>query len=215
MAKHREKTVLERYMLESSSWSEGYREFMEFFGKPLGWLFVLQNGSHHLIRLDQKGHCSFFAKSQANQASCSAFLDKYFEQLAERKEEVNTLPKFYHCGFGRNGAIFALKHLGGLRGFLILCAIAKSERDVERYFGLFDRFLQSEVELAYKSFELQNFYETVHPRALALSTIHSVHRVMSSSVKYLAARESTLALLCCLERTITSASSSTTQSPTP
>ena len=87
MAKHREKTVLERYMLESSSWSEGYREFMEFFGKPLGWLFVLQNGSHHLIRLDQKGHCSFFAKSQANQASCSAFLDKYFEQLKNEKKK--------------------------------------------------------------------------------------------------------------------------------
>ncbi|MBI4395234.1 MAG: HD domain-containing protein [Candidatus Omnitrophica bacterium] len=182
MVKPREKTVLERYMLESPSWTEGYREFTRFFGKPLGWLFVLQNGSHRLIRLNQKGHCSFFAKSKENQTSCGAFLEKYFEQLSERKEEIDQFPNFYHCGFGRSGAIFALKHLGELKGFLILCAVGKSEHEIKPYLGLFDHFLQSEVDLAYKSFELQNFYETVHPRALALSTIHSVHRVLSSTL---------------------------------
>ncbi len=182
MLKHREKTVLERYMLGSPSWTDGYREFTKLFGKPLGWLFVLQNGSHHLIRLNQKGHCSFFAKSKANQTSCGAFLEKYFEQLAERKEELDKFPNFYHCGFGRSGTIFTLKHLGELKGFLILCAVGKSEREMAPYLGLFDQFLRSEVELAYKTFELQNFYETVHPRALALSTIHSVHRVLSSTL---------------------------------
>ncbi|MBI1978064.1 MAG: HD domain-containing protein [Candidatus Omnitrophica bacterium] len=182
MTKKREKTVLEQYLLESTSWREGYCEFTEYFGKPLGWLFVLQNGGHELIRLNPKGHCSFFAKSSNNQTSCSTFLEKYFEQLAERKEELKGFPRFYHCGFGRSGAIFPIRHLGELRGFLILCAIGKSERDVKSYLPLFDRFLQAEVELAYKTFELQNFYETVHPRALALSTIHSVHRVMSSTL---------------------------------
>ncbi len=182
MSKQREKTVLERYLLDSPSWSKGYREFTNFFGKPLGWLFVLQNGDHHLIRLDQKGHCSFFAKSQNNQESCVAFLEKYFEQLAERKEEANQLPKSYHCAFGRSGTIFSLKHLGELKGFLVLCAVGKSEREIEPFFGMFDQFLQAEVDLAYKTFELHNFYETVHPRALALSTIHSVHRVMASSL---------------------------------
>ena len=182
MSKQREKTVLERYLLENPSWSKGYREFSNFFGKPLGWLFVLQNGGHYLIRLDQKGHCSFFAKSQTNQASCAAFLEKYFEQLAERKEEAHEFPKSYHCAFGRNGTIFALRHLGELKGFLILCAVGKSERETEPFLSLFDQFLQAEVDLAYKTFELQNFYETVHPRALALSTIHSVHRVMAASL---------------------------------
>lgn len=182
MLKKREKTVLERYLLESPTWSQGYREFSECFGKPLGWLFVFQNGTHHLVRLDPKGHCSFFSKSQDNQASCTAFLGKYFAQLSDKREELDEFPKFYHCAYGRSGAIFALKHLGEFKGFLILCAIGKSERETEPYLKLFDRFVQSEVELAFKAFELQNFYETVHPRALALSTIHSVHRVMASSL---------------------------------
>ena len=177
-----EKTVLEQYLLASPSWPKGYEEFNRFFGKPLGWLYALHGSGHRLIRLDRKGQCSFFAKSQQNQASCATFLEKYFEQLSEKKEEEEKLPKFYHCAYGRSGAIFALKHLGELKGFLILCAIPKTERDVKPYLSLFDRFLQAEVDLAYKSFELQNFYETVHPRALALSTIHSVHRVMASSL---------------------------------
>ena len=155
---------------------------MNFFGKPLGWLFVLHETGHQLIRLDRKGNCSFFAKSKTNQAGCTAFLEKYFEQMVSKREETEDLPKFYHCAYGRSGAIFALKHLGELKGFLVLCAIGKSERETAPYLRLFDRFLQAEVELAYKTFELQNFYETVHPRALALSTIHSVHRVMASSL---------------------------------
>ena len=180
--KQHEKTVLEQYLLTTPSWGGGYEEFAHFFGKPLGWLYVLQDGGHQLIRLDRKGQCSFFAKSQANQGSCTAFLEKYFEQLSTEKEKEEKFPKFYHCAYGRSGAIFALKHLGELKGFLILCAIPKAEHEVKPYLGVFDRFIQAEVELAYKTFELQNFYETVHPRALALSTIHSVHRVMASSL---------------------------------
>ena len=182
MFKEKEKPVLERYLLESPSWSDGFREFINFFGKPLVWLYLLHNDGHKLIRLNQKGNCSFFAKSQENQQSCVAFLEKYFSQLAGRKEELKETSNFYHCAFGRAGLIFTLRHLGEVKGFLILCMIGKTEREAKPYVGLFERFLQSEVELAYKSFELHNFYETVHPRALALSTIHSVHRVMSATL---------------------------------
>lgn len=59
----------------------------------------------------------------------------------------------------------------------------KSEQEIKPYLKVFNQFLRSEVELAFRSFELQNFYETVHPRALALSTIHSVHRIMASSLR--------------------------------
>ena len=183
MAKGEEKTVLERALFESESWSKGYSAFTKLFGKPLGWLYVFQNGGHRLIRLNPKGHCSFFAKSQSNQLSCSAFLEKYFDQLRTNPEGTSKLPYFYHCGFGRSGAVFGLERLGQLKGFLVLCAIGRKEREVKSYIAAFDQFLQAQVDLAYKSFELQNFYETVHPRALALSTIHSVHRIMASSLR--------------------------------
>ncbi len=183
MTKGKELAVLERFLPESPSWRDGYAEFCEFFGKPLGWFFLIQNGGHRLVRLDRKGNCSFYAKSKDNQTSCALFLEKYFEQLQGKPEEVEKLPQMYHCGYGRSGAIFALRHLTQLKGFLILCAVHKPEREIKPFFKIFDQFLRAEVDLAYRTFELQNFYETVHPRALALSTIHSVHRVMASSLR--------------------------------
>ncbi|MBI4711267.1 MAG: GAF domain-containing protein [Candidatus Omnitrophica bacterium] len=61
--------------------------------------------------------------------------------------------------------------------------VKRAEREVRPLIAPFGYFLASQVELAYKNFELNNFYETVHPRALALSTMHSVHRVINSSLR--------------------------------
>ena len=177
-------SVLERFLLPNPTWQEGYKSFNRLLGKPLGWLYVLnEDGENQLLRLDRKGNCSFYKKSNSNQQSCESFLLKYGEQLCEDEGALKKLPSFYKCAFGKNGAIFAIRHLGRLRGVLILCAFARPERDITDLLGPFDSFLVSQVELAYKAFELNNFYETVHPRALALSTMHSVHRVINASLR--------------------------------
>jgi hypothetical protein len=178
-----EKSVLEKALFENDSWGPGYVAFTKIFGKPLGWLYVIREGGHRLIRLNQKGNCLFFSKSLSNQQSCTSFVEKYFDQLKMKPEETHKLPLFYRCGFGRPGIIFGMQRMGQLKGFLILCGVGKREKEIKPFINIFNQFLQAQVDLAYKSFELQNFYETVHPRALALSTIHSVHRVMASSLR--------------------------------
>jgi GAF domain-containing protein len=183
MIRSKVSSVLEQYLPQSHAWLDGYQAFMKLMGKPLGWLYLVEADRFRLVRLDRKGNCSFFAGSKNNENACSSFLEKYLDQLKQKPDEVHTLPKFYHCAYGRAGAIFSLKHLGQLKGFLVLCAIHAPQRAVKPYLKVFEQFVQSHVELAYRSFELQNFYETVHPRALALSTIHSVHRVMASSLR--------------------------------
>ena len=179
------KSVLEKFMLPNPAWQEGYRAFNKSFGHPLGWLYLIEEEgeTNRLVRLDRKGNCSFYAKGKSNQASCAEFLEKYFGQLAEKSEELEDFPRFYKCAYGRSGAVFALKHLGRLKAFLILCSFSLPEKQIQPLLPLFDHFLQTQVELAYKAYELDNFYETVHPRALALSTMHSVHRVISSSLR--------------------------------
>lgn len=177
------KSVCERFLLPNPEWQEGYRSFSTIFGHPLGWLFVLDDSGHHLVRLDRKGNCSFYASSKSNQVSCASFLEKYFSQMVDKPDQIEALPSFYKCAYGRSGAVFALKHFGHLKAFLILCSFSKPEKEIRPYLPLFNHFLQSQVELAYKTYELDNFYETVHPRALALSTMHSVHRVISSSLR--------------------------------
>lgn len=176
-------TVIEKFLLPNPQWQEGYKVYNKLFGRPLGWLVLMDEKENRLLRLDRKGNCSFYAASSSNQQSCETFLLKYAEQLSVNEDSVAKLPTFYKCGFGKNGAIFAIRHLGRLKGILFLDAIVLPQKKIHYLLELFDHFLQSQVELCYKNFELNNFYETIHPRALALSTMHSVHRVISSSLR--------------------------------
>ncbi|OGW83873.1 MAG: hypothetical protein A2Z83_00585 [Omnitrophica bacterium GWA2_52_8] len=171
-------------MFSNPMWQEGYRAFARLMGKPLGWIALAdEKGESRLIRLDRKGNCSFYAGSKKNQQSCELFLSKYHQMMTQNNSEIGKLPAFYKCAFGKNGALFALRHLGQVRGLLILCAFTKPLREIAPLLAPFDAFVACHLELAYKGFELNNFYETVHPRALALSTMHSVHRVISSSLR--------------------------------
>lgn len=177
-------TPLERFLLPNPQWQEGYASFSEFFGKPIGW-FVLseEHGKQKLIRLDRKQNCPFYAKSDETRRECEAFLIKFTDQLLHNEETAEKLPLCYRCAFGKSCIIFPLRYLGALKGFLIFCCVKRPEKEVRDLIVSFNCFLASQVELAYKNFELNNFYETVHPRALALSTMHSVHRVINSSLR--------------------------------
>jgi len=177
-----QKSVIEKFLLTNPAWAEGYRAFNRLFGHPLGWLYIIHDGKSRLIRLNQKGNCTFFAASANNQAGCVGFLLKYCEQLKDSADQKKFKPFNYKCAYGRKGLVFTLDYLNQLKGYLILCATSKNEKDTRELMPLFHQFVKTQIELAYKAFELQNFYETVHPRALALSTMHSVHRVISSSL---------------------------------
>lgn len=177
-------TPLERFLLPNPQWQEGYASFSEFFGKPIGW-FVLseEQGEQKLIRLDRKQNCLLYAKSDETRRECEAFLTKFTDQLLHNEETADRLPLCYRCSFGKNCIIFPLRYLGALKGFLIFCCVKRPEKEIRDLIVSFNCFLACQVELAYKNFELNNFYETVHPRALALSTMHSVHRVINSSLR--------------------------------
>lgn len=177
-------TPLERFLLPNPQWQEGYESFSEFFGRPVGW-FVLceEHGKQRLVRLDRKQNCPFLAKSAEHQRECEAFVAKFTDQLSHNPVTLEKLPLFYRCAFGKNCIVYPLRYLGALKGFLVLDCVKRSERDLRPLIEPFGYFLASQVELAFKNFELNNFYETVHPRALALSTMHSVHRVINSSLR--------------------------------
>jgi HD-GYP domain-containing protein (c-di-GMP phosphodiesterase class II) len=181
MVKARERTVLEKHLSSNASWQAGYLEFTALFGKPIGWLYLLRDDGNQLIRIDRKAHCSFFGKINEQQELFPGFPEGKLVKFAKNPEETSQFPIFYSKSGGKSSAVFAVKYIGRLKAVLALGPISKPEDKMRPYLGLFNRFLQLEAELAYRTFELQNFYETVHPRALALSTIHSVHRAMALS----------------------------------
>jgi len=152
-------TVIERFLFPNPMWQEGYRTFTRLFGRPLGWAYLVrEDDSHHLVRLDRKGNCTFYVSSASNQQSCHDFLKKYGEQRIQDESSLEDLPSLYKCAFGKSGAVFALRHLGRVKGLIILCSFSKPEREMRELLAPFDQFLASHVELAYKTFELNNFY---------------------------------------------------------
>jgi hypothetical protein len=184
MKNKRKQSVIQRFMLSNPLWQEGYQSFHKLFGKPMSWLYVVEDDdTKQLVKLDRKGNGVSHKASGAALPSHETFLLKYGEQILENEDYAEMLPGFFKSAVGRSGAIFALTHLGRIRALIMMCDSQRPEKELKDLLQPFSHFLESHVELAYKTFELNNFYETVHPRALALSTMHSVHRVISSSLR--------------------------------
>lgn len=183
-AKPKIKSVLEKFLFPNASWQDGYKTFSKAFGIPISWIYVLgDEDGDHLVRLDRKGGLSDYHASDSLSLSLESFHLKYGEQIARDPDVLKRLPVFYKDVAGKSGVIFGMAHLGKIKALFFLGGISKHEKQVKDWIKPFDAFLTTHVELAYKTFELNNFYETVHPRALALSTMHSVHRVISSSLR--------------------------------
>ncbi len=176
-------TVLEKYLFPNPIWQEGFRAYVRLLGRPTAWFALVKEGGIELVKLDRKGSRSGQSFMEVSQDSAYEFHQKYAGQLARDEDRLGEGTVFYRDKSARRGALFAIRHLGRLRAIFFLCGLTEPERRVKTTLELFSHFLLAQNELAHKSFELNNFYETVHPRALALSTMHSVHRVISASLR--------------------------------
>jgi len=181
--KIRQITVLEKYLFPNPVWQEGYRANTRVLGKAQGWFALIKESNVEIVKLDRKGGRSGQHLAKLAQDLSYEFHQKYAEQLFRDEERLGEHYQHYKDRQGRRGVLYSIRHLGRLKGIFFLCGITESEKKIATYLNLFEHFLISQTELAHKSFELNNFYETVHPRALALSTMHSVHRVISSSLR--------------------------------
>ncbi len=170
--------VLDSKLLRSESWKKGYRAFSPLLTKPLGWLSVSREGGDTLCRLDHKSHCAWYSQSAGHERTCEQYLSEFVEM---RKEGAPDQFQGFTCHAGKHCAIFPVKFFNETRGAFIACNLKKPVAGLRGPAAAFQQFLNSEVLLAGKNYELENLKDTVHPRALALSTIHSVHRVVSTA----------------------------------
>ncbi len=78
------------------------------------------------------------------------------------------------------GLCFPLVQGNALYGFLILCHLktAPSQESLR----LFEALNSAILEKVQKELELSKLYQTIRPRAIALSTIHTVHRLIGASL---------------------------------
>jgi len=78
------------------------------------------------------------------------------------------------------GASFPLVVSGSIFGFLIICPLKKKMSS--EFQNIFTSFVNVAIRETCKEIELEDINQTVRPRAIALSTVHTVHRLMMSTL---------------------------------
>ena len=87
--------------------------------------------------------------------------------------------RFNYAG-GRHALSYPLISDGEVFGYIILCGMKKNmSADLERIFTAFTDAVISESR---KELELEDVNNTIRPRAMALSTVHTVHRLMTATL---------------------------------
>lgn len=148
------------------------------FGDPLWWIISNDNAVLEASDIGSKQSCSKF--------HCCA--EQHAHSNGEVKDIIRSMKlsnKDWHlflCNHDRRGFCMPLdRQSGKSSGYLVLCHMDKNVTDeILRAFKDSVDVLIAEVQ---KDMEINRLYETVRPRAVALSTIHTVHRLISSILK--------------------------------
>jgi len=104
---------------------------------------------------------------------------------------MNVLAALEQCGKNENlqhfeygdkvhGICYPLQADGEIFGYIVVAGLRRvMNRDLEKIFAAFTDAVVSESR---KEIELEDMNMTIRPRAIALSTVHTVHRLMSSTL---------------------------------
>src|SRR3989338_3085836 len=160
--------------------SVGLKREEECFGlciRPdLWWLIEKPDPSINDLQNIIYGACPHIKKAAPQRkAACVRGLLSVVKASAKAK----SITKF-GCITGLHGFVYPIIQGDKLYGYIGACYKKKDiPSDVLNIFAAFTDTIIREVQ---KELELSKLYETIRPRAIALSTVHTVHRLISSTL---------------------------------
>lgn len=152
------------------------REYFDhILGKPI-WL-ILERADEKVIEVQKSsfGQCGFFKHSPQEQAACI----KDLVHVLKKAQKTRQVQQFT-CPSGGKGVCLPLVLGDKVYGFIELCNLKKPL--TSELLSLFSAFTYAIMKEVQRELELAKLYETIRPRAVALSTIHTVHRLISSTL---------------------------------
>lgn len=152
----------------------------ECFGcimKPAYW-WILDKSSPKLEDIDEllSLHCPHFRKTKPRKLG--GYLELIF-RTTKRSAELKKLLSF-ECNDHLHGFTCPITQGDKIYGYIGAC-YSKKEISPE-VLQIFPAFADTIVKEVQKEIELSRLYETLRPRAIALSTVHTVHRLISSTL---------------------------------
>lgn len=128
------------------------------------------------LKKTELGDCA--RKKKASQSQMRAGFSKVLTSMKKAKK-TGLFEKFEYNG-KMHGLCYPLKANGETFGFIILCELKKPMgRELQ---NIFTSFTDAVIRESQKELELEEMNNTIRPRAIALSTVHTVHRLMTSTL---------------------------------
>ena len=155
--------------------------------KPIWW--EIPEGKPR--RLDYAAACRTcrFVQEPRNRKICQT---RFLEALGEARRERGVVQ--WVCPIQRYAACFALAPAGRVEGYVALCHSEQAFH--RRSLDLGAVALEAAVRESERTEELKGLSESIQPRCVALSTIHTIHRLISSTLN-LEELLPRIARLCC------------------
>lgn len=170
----------QRELFDRLKKSMSFKKEEECFGaclKPAAW-WVIEKPSPAISDLANafSSSCPNIVKFKSSKKhKCLEDVFKVLRKAAKDKR----LTKF-NCSEGMHGFIYPLTQGETVYGYIGSCY---AKKDVSpQILEIFSAFTDSVVREVQKELELSKLYETIRPRAIALSTVHTVHRLISSTL---------------------------------
>lgn len=122
-----------------------------------------------------RNRCFLYTKSRCGKASCEKRLVTLLGKIKKTKKYVR-----FDCGANRFGICVPIIQGDRIYGYVTICH-SKNEIS-DNIISLFANFIDTLIRELQKELELATLYRTIRPRAIALSTIHTIHRIISSTL---------------------------------
>jgi len=145
--------------------------------KPTLW-WVIERPSPKISELERLvgGSCPYLKKAQARKkATCVKSIFEVIRKATETKKLVK-----FDCIEGLRGFVYPITQGEKLYGYIGTC-YTKKDVSIE-VLNIFSAFTDTVVREIQKELELSKLYDMIRPRAIALSTVHTVHRLISSTL---------------------------------
>ena len=138
-------------------------------------LWTTENGKRISLLTTGGIKCPYFTKTHFSRTACKKKLCRLANKARLMKKPVH-----FNCGKNKFGMCFPIMQGDKIYGYILIC---NSREDIsDAVVLLFSNFIATLIRELQKEMELNKLYKTIRPRAIALSTIHTIHRIISSSL---------------------------------
>lgn len=120
--------------------------------------------------------CDFLNKKKRNYLKCTKDIDKVLESCIKKDIILS-----FECHAGKKGICIPVSSNNGVYAVIVICNIElELNKSTLRMLEVFKKLISN---ILLKESKLRQLKQTLHPRAVALSTIHTVHRIIGSTLE--------------------------------